>query len=84
MPAALPAWNIFKQIFAEHWDGFKCVHPRYNTRYYDGLVDKMLGCGDPEKMGYIEFLSCSRSMLERHGDACRKPVPEDCLRFTSA
>jgi hypothetical protein len=48
-------WNVFKQIFAEHWDGFKCVHPRYNTRYYDGLVDKMLGCGNPEKMGYVEY-----------------------------
>ena len=48
-------WNVFKQIFAEHWDGFKCVYPRYNTRYYDGLVDKMLGCGNPEKMGYVEY-----------------------------
>jgi hypothetical protein len=50
---APPAWNIFKQIFADHWDGFKRVHPRYNKSYYDGLVDKMLGCGDPAKMGYI-------------------------------
>jgi hypothetical protein len=33
-----PAWSIFKQIFAEHWDGFKCVYPRYDTPYYDGLV----------------------------------------------
>ena len=40
---ALPAWNVFKQIFAEHWDGFKRVYPRYDTRYYEGLVDKMLG-----------------------------------------
>jgi len=48
-------WNVFKQIFAEHWDGFKHVHPRYNTRYYDSLVDKMLRCGDPEKIGAIEY-----------------------------
>ncbi len=34
-------WNVFKQIFAEHWDGFKLVYPRYNKPYYDGLVDKM-------------------------------------------
>src|SRR2546425_7558237 len=52
---APPAWNIFKQIFAEHWDGFKRVHPRYHKPYYDGLVDKMLGCGDPEKMGSIAY-----------------------------
>jgi hypothetical protein len=23
--AAPPAWNLFKQIFTEHWDGFKHV-----------------------------------------------------------
>jgi len=47
-------WNVFKQIFAEHWDGFKQSHHRYDTPYYDALVHKMLECGDPEKMGYIE------------------------------
>jgi len=53
--ATPPAWNLFKQIFAEHWDGFKHIHPRYNKPYYDSLVDKMLGCGDPEKIGSIEY-----------------------------
>ena len=48
-------WNVFKQIFADHWDVFKQSHPRYNTRYYDGLVQKMMGCGDPDQMGYIEY-----------------------------
>jgi len=48
-------WNVFKQIFAEHWDGFRRVYPRYDQRYYDGLVHKMLGCGDPENMGSIAY-----------------------------
>src|SRR3954447_19118375 len=52
---APPAWNIFKQIFAEHWDGFTRIYPRYHTPYYAGLVEKMLGCSNPEKMGYIEY-----------------------------
>ena len=47
--------NVFKQIFVDHWDGFKHVHPRYNTRYYDSLIDKMLNCGNPDQMGYIEY-----------------------------
>jgi hypothetical protein len=47
--------NVFKQIFIEHWDGFKRVYPRYDKPYYDRLVDKMLGCGNPEKMGYIAY-----------------------------
>src|SRR5262249_43170418 len=56
MIAATPAaWNLFKQIFAEHWDGFKHIHPRYNKPYYDSFVDKMLKCGDPEKIGSIEY-----------------------------
>ena len=55
-------WNVFKQSFAEHWDGFTHVHPRYQTSYYDGLVAKMLRCGNPEKMGYIEYrcLQCGQ------------------------
>jgi Transposase zinc-binding domain len=52
--AAPPAWNIFKQIFAEHWDGFTRVYPRYNNAYYDGLVAKMRGWGNPAKIGYSE------------------------------
>ena len=48
-------WNVFKQIFAEHWDGFTYAHPRYQTPYYDRLVAKMLECGNPEKMGYLEY-----------------------------
>ena len=44
-------WNVFKQIFADHWPGFKQFRPRYDTRYYDDLVAKMLGCGNPDKMG---------------------------------
>jgi pimeloyl-ACP methyl ester carboxylesterase len=48
-------WNVFKQIFVDHWDGFKEFRPRSNTPYYDDLVDKMLDCGKPDKMGYIEY-----------------------------
>ena len=48
-------WNVFKQIFAEHWDGFTHTHPRYRTSYYDSLVAKMLACGNLEQIGYIEY-----------------------------
>jgi hypothetical protein len=57
-----PEWNVFKQIFHNHWDGFKQRHPRYDRVYYDGLVQKMLGCGNPEQIGYIEYrcLDCGQ------------------------
>jgi hypothetical protein len=57
-----PGWSVFKQIFHDHWDGFKQRHPRYDRAYYDGLVHKMLGCGNPEQIGYIEYrcLDCGQ------------------------
>ena len=48
-------WSVFKQIFADHWEPFQHAHPRYQTAYYEGLVAKMLGCGNPETMGYVEY-----------------------------
>ena len=48
-------WSVFQQIFADHWEAFQHAHPRYQTPYYDGLVEKMLACGNPEKIGYIEY-----------------------------
>jgi Transposase zinc-binding domain/Putative transposase len=48
-------WSVFKQIFSDRWELFKRAHPRYDPLYYDGLVDKMLGCGTPEKRGSSEY-----------------------------
>ena len=39
-----------------HWEGVKEKHERYNSKYYDEIVKKMLSCGNPEEMGYIEYL----------------------------
>lgn len=47
-------WNVFKQIFTDHWDTFRQAHTRYQTPYYDELVAKMLACGNPQRMGYVE------------------------------
>jgi hypothetical protein len=76
--AAPPAWNLFKQIFADHWDGFKRAHPRYDRRYYDGLVEKMLGCGNPDQMGYIDYrcLHCGEG-THRVAMSCKSSL---CLR----
>ncbi len=79
MPAATPlAWSVFKQIFTEHWDGFTRVYPRYDRRYYAGLVHKMLGCGDPNQMGYIDYrcLHCGEG-THRVAMSCKSAL---CLR----
>jgi hypothetical protein len=71
-------WNVFKQIFADHWDGFTHAHPRYQTAYYAGLVAKMLACGNPDKMGYIEYrcLHCGQG-THRVAMSCKSSL---CLR----
>lgn len=47
--------GVFKQIFRYHWEGFKRKHPEYGTKYYDDVINKMLGCCDPEN-GFISFV----------------------------
>jgi Putative transposase/Transposase zinc-binding domain len=71
-------WSVFKQLFADHWEEFQRAHPRYQTSYYDGLVAKMLDCGNPEKMGYVEH-RCLHCGLGKHlvSMSCKSSL---CLR----
>lgn len=71
-------WSVYKQIFFDHWESFQRAHPRYQTAYYDGLVAKMLGCGDPEQMGYVEH-RCQPCGLGKHlvSMSCKSSL---CLR----
>ncbi len=76
----MKGWNVFKQIFADHWEGFKRAYPKYREEHYEEQVKKMLSCGNPEEMGYIGYLcmgcgqgsrvvamSCKSSMCIRCG-----------------
>lgn len=47
--------EIFKNIFRDHWEEFKRLHPRYDDEQYEEPVQKMLGCGD-ESNGYSEYI----------------------------
>jgi len=71
-------WSVFQQIFAEHWAAFAHAHPRYQTPYYEGLVAKMLACGAPEQMGYVEYrcLRCGQG-THRVAMSCKSAL---CLR----
>jgi len=71
-------WNGFQPIFAEHWDGFKHAHPRYQTAYDDGLVAKMLACGNPALMGDVAYrcLHCGQG-THRVALSCKSAL---CLR----
>ena len=60
----------FKDIFRTHWESFKDAISRYQSDRYDKVVQKMLGCGDPEN-GYATYI-CSKC----GGD--QKKVPFSC------
>jgi len=71
-------WSVFQQIFADHWEAFQHAHPRYQTPYYAGLVAKMLACGQPEEMGYVEYrcLQCGQG-THQVAMSCKSSL---CLR----
>jgi Putative transposase/Transposase zinc-binding domain len=71
-------WSVFQQIFADHWEAFQHAHPRYQTPYYNGLVGKMLACGNPTKIGYMEY-RCLHCGQGKHVGAmsCKSSL---CLR----
>lgn len=71
-------WSVFQQIFADHWEAFQHAHRRYQTPYYDELVSKMLDCGNPAKMGYVEYrcLHCGQGQ-HRVAMSCKSSL---CLR----
>jgi hypothetical protein len=71
-------WSVFKQIFADHWPTFQYAHPRYRTSSYDGLVAKMLECGNPDKMGYLDY-RCHQCGQGKHlvSMSCKSSL---CLR----
>jgi len=77
------AWNVFKEIFADHWEPFQRAHPRYQTAYYDGLVAKMLECGTPEKMGYIAY-RCLQCGQGKHlvAMSCKSSLCLRCAKVT--
>jgi hypothetical protein len=78
LPHPAGAWSVFKQIFADHWEGFARVHPRYQTADYADLVAKMLACGNPDQMGYAEYrcLYCGQGK-HRVAMSCKSSL---CLR----
>ena len=81
MPPPSGDWSVFQQIFADHWDTFAHAHPRYQTPYYEGLVAKMLACGNPEQMGYIEYrcLRCGQG-THRVAMSCKSSLGLRCAK----
>ena len=72
--------DTFKQIFRDHWDVFKITYPKFDTDYHDSVVQKMLGCGDPKKMGFAQFRCTSCGETRRIAFTCKSPFCLSCAK----
>lgn len=72
--------DIFKQIFRDHWAAFKNTYPEFDTDYHDSVVQKMLGCGDPDKMGFAQFRCTSCGETRRIAFTCKSSFCLSCAK----
>ncbi len=72
--------DTFKQIFRDHWETFKATYPRFDTPDYDTAVEKMLDCGDPEKMGYVQYRCLGCGATRRIALTCKSCFCLSCAQ----
>ena len=72
--------NTFKQIFYDRWDEFKQTHPRFDCPDYNDTIEKMLGCGDPDKMGYVQYRCCQCGEVRRIAFTCKSCFCLSCAK----
>ena len=72
--------DTFKQIFRDHWEAFKRQYPVYDDEYYDEVITKMLNCGDPEKMGYAEYVCMHCGETLRIAFSCKSAFCLSCAK----
>lgn len=72
--------EVFRQIFSDHWEGFKVKNPSYNVAQYEEVVEKMLGCGK-EAGGYSEYrcFNCGLD-LRRVAFTCKSCFCLSCVK----
>jgi hypothetical protein len=72
--------NTFKQIFHEHWDTFRKFNPHFDSPDYTETVQKMLDCGDPEKMGFVQYRCCYCGETRRIAFTCKSCFCLSCAK----
>ena len=70
--------ETFKQIFRDHWELFKATYPSFDTPDYNIPVQKMLDCGDPEKMGFVQYRCLNCGETRRIAFTCKSSFCLSC------
>ena len=72
--------NTFKKIFYDYWDAFKQTHPRFDSPDYNDTIQKMLDCGDPKKMGFVQYRCCYCGEIRRIAFTCKSCFCLSCAK----
>ena len=72
--------NTFKQIFHDHWDTFRKLRPPFDSPDYNETIKKMLDCGDPEKMGFVQYRCCYCGQTRRIAFTCKSCFCLSCAK----
>lgn len=71
--------ETFKRIFQEHWERFKEENPLYAGNHYDGVIGKMLGCGDAAG-GFMAYRCLHCGELKRVPFSCKSSFCLSCAK----
>jgi len=72
--------DVFRQIFRDHWCEFRDKEAEYQTEYYEGIIKKMMGCGDPEN-GFISYRCLHCGEVKRVGFSCKSSFCLSCAKI---
>lgn len=72
--------GVFKQIFKEHWARFNKEHPKYKTKYYDEVINKMLGCCNSEN-GFMSYVCLECGEEKRVPFSCKSSFCLSCAKI---
>ena len=70
--------STFKLIFRDNWSDFVTKHDRYDSEYYHAVVQKMLDCGDPDKMGYAQYRCLNCGATKQVAFSCKSSFCLSC------
>lgn len=70
--------ETFKQIFRDHWEGFREENPGYGD-YHDGVIKKMLGCGDVAN-GFMAYRCLDCGELKKVPFSCKSSFCLSCAK----
>ena len=72
--------DTFKQIFRDHWEDFKARYRRYDAPRYNETVRKMLDCGDPDQMGFVQYRCTHCGQTRRIAFTCKSSFCLSCAK----